>query len=270
MTRLRIAALGSSFAAGPSIEPLDNLPAQRSERNYAHQVASRLNADLTDLSVSGATLLNILHEPHTVRTGELFPPQLGSLPPDTNIVTLTAGGNDLGYSAGMIYDSVMADPDEEMRDVVEGLLQPPASTTTVVDDARQLTERFVAVIDGITAVAPKAKIYLVEYLAVFGPASRTGAGTPLAQEAIGRYREQARRLAQAYRDAARARPGVECVTVAEESEGHCVGSQSPWVTGFSMEMLVEGPVPYHPNLAGHEAVAELLLRRMQDDIGATK
>lgn len=50
-----VAALGSSFAAGPGVAPIVDRRANRSGRNYAHLVAERLGARLTDLTVSGAT-----------------------------------------------------------------------------------------------------------------------------------------------------------------------------------------------------------------------
>lgn len=45
-----IAALGSSFAAGPGIEPIEDAQAMRSSNNYAHQLARRLNAQLNLLT----------------------------------------------------------------------------------------------------------------------------------------------------------------------------------------------------------------------------
>jgi hypothetical protein len=51
MSRYRkIIALGSSFAAGPGIEPIEDTNAMRSSRNYAHLLADRLGANLVDLS----------------------------------------------------------------------------------------------------------------------------------------------------------------------------------------------------------------------------
>jgi hypothetical protein len=31
-----------------------------------------------------------------------------------------------------------------------------------------------------------------------------------------------------------------------------------WIRGCSLEMLLHGPAPYHPNVAGHTAVADML------------
>jgi hypothetical protein len=89
-------ALGSSFAAGPGLEPVVDRAAMRSGRNYAHLVADRLGATLTDATVSGATTATILDEPHRVRR-RVFPPQIESVHGVTELVTVTVGGNDLGY-----------------------------------------------------------------------------------------------------------------------------------------------------------------------------
>jgi lysophospholipase L1-like esterase len=98
-----IAALGSSFAAGPGIEPIADPTAVRSERNYAHQLAERLGARLVDLTVSGATTANILDTPQQMVSGHVYPPQIDGVPADADVVTITAGGNDLQFAGAMLY-----------------------------------------------------------------------------------------------------------------------------------------------------------------------
>jgi hypothetical protein len=93
MKQLHIAALGSSFAAGPGIKPQSDALAGRSGNNYASLLAKRLDARLTDLTVSGATLLNVLKVRQETVFGGDFAPQLDELPSDADIVLLTAGGN---------------------------------------------------------------------------------------------------------------------------------------------------------------------------------
>ena len=95
-----IAALGSSFAAGPTLEPVDDIQAMRSTRNYPHLLANALGAHLVDLTVSGATTANILHTPQQTMTGREFAPQLNGVPFDADLVTITAGGNDIQFIAG--------------------------------------------------------------------------------------------------------------------------------------------------------------------------
>lgn len=256
MARLKLAALGSSFAAGPSIDPIINTSAMRSGRNYAHQLALEVGADLTDLTVSGATLLNVLNEPQTPSQGDIFPPQLEGLPPDTDIVTLTGGGNDLGYSFGMIHDSLVSYVGP-LRGLVERWIAHPATDL----DLEGLTDRFITLIDAIHSKAPQARIFLVQYLSVFGSSSKPGLDLPLTWEQIGNYRRRAILLDQAYEKAAAARPGIaELVNMADLSEGHEVGTSEPWMTGLSLGILWKGKTPYHPNLAGHTAVAQELCR----------
>jgi hypothetical protein len=89
-----IAAVGSSFAAGPGIEPIVEVAAMRSGKNYAHLLAGRLGARLVDLAVSGATTANIVDTPQQMAGGQAFPPQIDGVPADADIVTIMAGGND--------------------------------------------------------------------------------------------------------------------------------------------------------------------------------
>lgn len=256
--RLRIAALGSSFAAGPGIEPIIDRNAMRSGSNYAHQLAEKLDADLTDLTVSGATLSNVLDEVQDFR-GNRFEPQLHSLPEDADIVTLTGGGNDLGYSKGMMLDSALT-----YAGPLQGLFRWYSGPDTTSVNGEQLTQRFIRVIDRIRELAPKAKIYLVEYPSVFGGATKPGQGTPLSRDVVRKYRDQEAVLVGAYAAAAKARPGVELIEMSKESQRHEIGTREPWMLGFSLSMIWQGLVPYHPNLAGHTAAANLLYQRISE------
>lgn len=253
---MRVVALGSSFAAGPGIEPIIDKGAMRSGRNYAHQLAAKLDADLTDLTVSGVTLLNVLNEVQEFR-GNRFEPQLDSLPKDADIVTLTAGGNDLGYSKGMMLDSALS-----YTGPLQGFLRRQFVPGSAAVNGEQLKQRFLQVIDKIQEVAPKAKIYLVEYPSVFGDATIPGSGTPLSLDAIRKYRDLEAGLVAAYKGAANARPSVELIALSEESKGHEVGTAEPWMLGFTLSMFWQGLVPYHPNLDGHTAAAEILHHRI--------
>ncbi|KAK4542459.1 hypothetical protein LTR36_006711 [Oleoguttula mirabilis] len=267
MARLKITALGSSFAAGPSIDPIIDTPAGRSGRNYSHQLALELGATLTDLTVSGATLLNVLHEPQApvFGKGDVFPPQLEGLQPDTDIVTLTAGGNDLLYSFGMLQESLASYAPGPLWYLLQ-MLQRWMTARLAVEalDLQQLTDRFIAVLDAVHARAPAAKVYLVQYLSVFGEDSRPGPGIPLTWQQIGYHRRRAVVLDRAYEAAAAARSNfTELVPAAELSQGHEVGTAEPWMLGFRLGMLWKGVAPYHPNVAGHTAVAEELCRRIR-------
>lgn len=131
-------------------------------------------------------------------------PQLDLLPPDADIVTQTAGGNDIGYSKGMIFDTYRA----SLKDSpvlgwalkATGLTDSHAQIGDVTFD--QAKQRFLETFDQVHAVAPKAKIYLVQYLDVFDPDTDVQFDQPLDKERSGYYRNIADNLAQTYRDAA--------------------------------------------------------------------
>ena len=75
----------------------------RSQKNYAHQLAERLGARLVDLTVSGATTTNIIDTPQQTAAGGMYPPQVDGVPADADVVTITAGGNDLQFAGAMLY-----------------------------------------------------------------------------------------------------------------------------------------------------------------------
>ena len=88
-------ALGSSMAAGPGIRPRAPgapWPAFRSARSYAHLVADALGLDLVDVTYTNATTANVLAE-----TQHCAPPQISALAGSESLVTVTIGGNDVGY-----------------------------------------------------------------------------------------------------------------------------------------------------------------------------
>lgn len=253
-----VVALGSSFASGIGVPPViqSGLGLGQSGRNYPRLLAEKLSARLTDLSCSGATLSNILDNPQSTLMATV-PPQLDSLPSDADIVTITAGGNDLGYAGGLIKDSALAatGPLRQLLDMVDA--NPPSPLSV-----EQLTERFIRVIDRVHEKAPTAKIYLVTYLHVFGACSFSSKDTTLDASRIQHYIDVAQQLVQANVAAAQQRPHVQLVPVHELSVGHEVGSDANWVEGFTWALISSGTTPYHPNVNGHIAVADELYSRI--------
>ena len=91
-------ALGDSYAAGPLIPgPLLPLGCLKSSNNYAHLAAPGIGLSLRDATCSGART-NHMTEPQGVDPDGPNPPQLNSLNSETTVVSLTIGGNDIGFS----------------------------------------------------------------------------------------------------------------------------------------------------------------------------
>lgn len=250
---LLIVSMGSSFAAGAGLPPYDDRAARRSETNYAHILADRLGANLTDLSVSGATLANMLGEPQ-VLFGNHFEPQIGGVPADADIVTITAGGNDLSYIGTMFGDTVRA--------YALGRLFMPTAPNVAPLDVDALADRFVELIDKIEERAPHARVFLVEYLTVLGPDTRAGVDVAFDESRIRFNQGVAETLKAAYRHAGELRPKVTVVDVAERSFKHGLGSKHPWVDPLSFMGILKGKPVLHPNLMGMHAVADALYERL--------
>ncbi|RYP56319.1 hypothetical protein DL771_011971 [Monosporascus sp. 5C6A] len=271
---LRIANLGSSFAAGPSIQPVADRFAARSGANYAALLAARVGARLTDLSATGATLLNLLSEPQEI-PGHRFPAQVDRLPADTDVVLVLGGGDDLGYIAGFFADTASSHwigrfitPDrphlgEESGNEGAGAgeWQGKGETTTPTTPQplgeAALAERYGAVLDAIHAKVPRALVLVVEYLTMLGPDARPGVDVPFDAWRAEHHRRVARTLQRATALAAQARPWCVLVPVTEPSRKHGLGAGNPWVSGFTWRLLYSGGA-YHPNAEGMRAVAEIL------------
>ncbi|CAM5356206.1 Lysophospholipase L1-like esterase OS=Streptomyces griseomycini OX=66895 GN=FHS37_003211 PE=4 SV=1 [Streptomyces griseomycini] len=92
-TSLDYVALGDSYSAGSGVLPVDptNLLCLRSTANYPHVIAARTGARLKDVTCGAARTKDF--------TESQYPgvaPQADALGADTDLVTLTIGGNDNG------------------------------------------------------------------------------------------------------------------------------------------------------------------------------
>ena len=232
-------AMGSSFAAGLGIKPYEtDAPARcaRSPQNYAHQLAASRRLTLTDVSCSGATTSALLRP-----WGEL-PAQIDAVTPDTRLVTLTIGGNDIGYIGGLFGASCRARG--------EASCQPETAPTEA--DYVALEGAMTELATAIATRAPKAEIVFVEYPAVLPPTGACAA-TPLSETAADAARVKAARLVAITRKVAHA-AGATAITTSSFSQGHDACAAEPWMNGYP----APGAVPYHPNLAGMTAVAHVL------------
>jgi hypothetical protein len=258
---LRIASLGSSFAAGPNIPPVENQSAGRSGANYAHLVAERVGGTLTDLSVCGATLLHLLDTPQDAG-GKRFPPQIDDLPADTDVVFVLGGGNDIGYIGGIFHDTLSRSWPGSLLLYLNGTDPDEEAKMQLQSDVDGLTQRYATVLDAIHRKAPNAYVLVVEYQAVCGPDTRPGKDVVFGADRIAHHRAVATRLLEATRKAVVGREAwCSNVEVAEPSETHAIGSAEPWISGFTWKLFYQGGA-YHPKPEGMIAIADLVYKRM--------
>jgi lysophospholipase L1-like esterase len=243
----RYVALGSSMAAGPGIRPsVDGAPSRagRSARNYPHLVAERLGLDLTDVTYSGATTANVLDEPQ-----HGTPPQIEALDGTEALVTVTIGGNDVGYvpllmAAGLPRPVRWLPP-------VRALFDPAARDRALVEVGDSLHR----VAETVRSRSPLAQVLFVDYLTLLPPPGEPVAPLRSADAALGR--RIADTLERLTGEAA-ADTGCGWVRAAQASRTHHAWSPEPWTTGPGLPWPGR-PAPMHPNSAGMRAVADLVV-----------
>lgn len=239
-------AMGSSFAAGPGLPPyVSGAPARcgRSAGNYAQQLAAKRDLTLTDVTCSGATTGAVLDG-----WAEL-PAQIAAIDADTRLVTVTIGGNDVGYIGNMMSASCLT----PARNTGSGTEKCRTPSWAEEEKFRQLSEALIRIGTAVRERAPNALLIFVEYPAVLPPTG-TCAATPLDPADADRLREVERRLRDLTGLAAK-QSGALLLPAAKLSRDHGVCGAEPWMEGFPVSA---GKAPYHPNMAGMSAVAAAL------------
>ena len=246
----RYVAIGSSMAAGPGIRPdAPGAPwrAGRSARNYAHLVAEEVGLDLVDVTYSGATTAHVLNERQNGA-----PPQVSALDGSESLVTITIGGNDVGYVPLLIAAGV---PRAARLVPLVGrrlreLLDRDARDRALADAADSL--RKVARV--VRRRSPQARVLFVDYLTLLPPAGQQA--PPMSETDADLGRHVAKTLERLTAGAA-VETGCDIVKAGEASREHHAWSSHPWTTRFGFP-LPGRPAPLHPNAAGMRAVARLV------------
>jgi hypothetical protein len=247
------AALGDSYAAGPLIpNPVLPLGCLKSDHNYAHLAAPGIGLTLRDATCSGAKT-NDMTNPQNIELDGPNPPQLGSVDSTTSVVSLTIGGNDIGFSE-VAQSCITINPfshpclDKYNSGGVDQLKARIEATAPKV----------AAVLAGIKSRSPSAKIYVVNYPAIF---PETGNGCwpqmPISFSDAPYLRAKEQELDAMLATQAAAN-GATLVNWYAASIGHdaCKGASVRWV-----EPLVPNnpAAPIHPNLHGMEGAATTLV-----------
>lgn len=242
-------AMGSSFASGPGVLPsAGTVPARcgRSAGNYAQQLARLRGLDLTDVTCSGAKTAHVLGP-----WGDI-PAQLEAISPQTRLVTLTIGGNDIGYIGGLLNAScAFAAP---QADAPQTRCRP--ITVPTQRDYIDLEASLMAITAQVRQRAPKARLIFVNYAAVLPPEGVCPA-TPLMLAQANASRAIASRLEAVTAKAAQA-SGAELLDAASITRDHHACAPAPWMQGYAADADWVKVVPYHPTKAGMTAIAEAL------------
>jgi lysophospholipase L1-like esterase len=250
----RYTALGDSYAAGPLIPlPLSPFGCLKSSNNYG-RIAQRTlaYAEYRDATCSGAETEDMT-QPQNVSPGP-NPPQFDSLSADNRLVTVTIGGNDIGFSS-IAEDCVSIVPfgspckDQYTQGGQDEISRRIAETAPKVD----------AVLQGIRArTSTTTRILVVNYSAIF---PHTGNGCyprmPVARGDVAWLRSKQVELNTMLANRAAANgAGVVDVYAASDGRDACASSTTRWVEPY---IPANAAAPLHPNLRGMQAMAGMVV-----------
>ncbi len=231
---LSYAALGDSYAAGFGAGRYEN-GCYQSRRGYPALLDAETRASLdVDVTCSGAT------------TSAVLTTQVPLLPHRARLVTLTVGGNDLGFAT--VATTCAPGPSVACQAAIGqalALLAPRSGGPSVL--ATRLATTYAAV----AAAAPRAEILVAGYPLLFEtPTASTPNGATIAALNNATVALNATIKATV---AATAAGGAEIryVDVAPGFTGHGIGSRRPY-------LHASGPEALHPTARGYRVYAAAL------------
>jgi lysophospholipase L1-like esterase len=249
-------AMGSSFAAGPSVgSPVQDSPAvcRRSAYNYPHLLAQIRHLMLTDVTCSGATAVHVLRGRQ-----QSLGPQIDVLAADTKLVTLTVGGNDVSYLGNLFAWSCQHDP-ERITPMWRTRICTPTPQEKVDEGFRTVGDSLRAIAEIVHQRSPHARLVFIDYTTIVPESSNCPDRLPLSEAELDRARAVAKRLAGVTAEVAR-QNGALLVRASELTRDHDVCASDPWVSGWIMPPSLAdfGPLAYHPTEQAMRAIAQAI------------
>jgi lysophospholipase L1-like esterase len=246
-------SLGDSYTAGPLIpNPLPPYGCLKSDHNYPHLAAPTIGLPLRDPSCSGAKTDDMTN-PQGVDLDGPNPPQFNALDASTALVSLTIGGNDIGFmeiAESCVTPNPFATP---CRDKYNS-----GGRDLIAERIAAAAPKVAAVLQGIRKRSPRARVYVLNYAAIF---PETGFGCwpqmPIGYADVPYLRAKQRQLNAMIATQAAAK-GATLVDWYGASIGHDT-CKSPLVRWVEPVAPVNPAAPIHPNLAGMRGAADALI-----------
>ncbi|MFF3164314.1 SGNH/GDSL hydrolase family protein [Streptomyces sp. NPDC003273] len=249
-TPLKYAALGDSYSAASGVLPVDlSSPlCLRSTANYPHVLASRTGARLTDVTCGAAQTKDF--------TAAQYPgvaPQVNAVTADTDLVTLTIGGNDNGTFINAILSCGTAG-------VLSAGQGSPCKDKygTSFDDAIDANTypALKRALGSVRAKAPGARVAVLGYPWITPATADPScfARLPIASGDVPYLHAMQAHLNAVVRRAAE-ETGAVYVDFAQASTGHdaCQAAGTRWIEPL---LFGQNIVPVHPNALGEQRMAE--------------
>ena len=239
---LRYVSLGDSYSAGGglvgAVEPCGRAPGA-----YPSLVAQRALVNGSFHACNGATTTDVLERERHPGEGR----QIDNVASDADVVTLSIGGNDIGF-APVITECVV------------GRQSCVRFDRQVTAELAALGPRLSRLYAGVRQRAPGAELLVLGYPRLVADPDRTGLETcaGLSADEARWVREKGEELDRVVRGAADA-AGARFLDAASTFAGHEACTAEPWMAGISLTTEVSS---FHPNAAGHEQLARLVVQAL--------
>ncbi|MCB5292717.1 SGNH/GDSL hydrolase family protein [Arthrobacter sp. SO3] len=227
-------ALGDSYAAGQGAGPYQDNICYRSDNAYSELADDAKAVKLVrNAACSGKTTKDVVNS------------QLRQLNKSTELVTITAGGNDLGFGDIITKcGTAMANPTE----AAAALCDKASSDAAALIASGELAGDVVAMVQSVKAAAPNARVVVTGYPYLYNPVALNPA------DPMSVFIDKAALLADGLNGSiagAAGATGATYVGVKDAFAGHGINSADPWI---NLDLANLGsPDNFHPNAAGYRA-----------------
>ncbi|WP_241383858.1 SGNH/GDSL hydrolase family protein [Rhodococcus sp. CH91] len=245
---MRYVALGDSRAAGPYLDAAAMIGGcARADAGYPNLVAGSLQAvAFTNVACTGARTENVTSVPQPTSVGPV-PPQIDSVTADTNLVTLSIGGNDVRWSdlVSSCYTELPGGDAQCRTD--------PGTVSRMDAALRSLGPKVTATLAAVQQRAPRARVLLVGHGGVFDNRGCWPNIPTSDADAVFVTNFFSRMNGVLANSAAAA--GAEFVDVTVGARGHdaCAPSEQRWYEGRHSLSLARA---LHPTAAGMRHMAQ--------------
>lgn len=242
-------ALGDSYAAMGSLA--DGFCA-RSDDNYPAELAALLGADeLIDVSCQGAHVEHMAGKRET--PDEVLPAQLDALDEDTDLVTMSIGGNDLDFVGILECMQSALESDDDDDGAAQSCVTKFAPST--VETLVELPTHLEAVYTQIHDSAPNATVVTTGYMPILSTEQRCEVTEVLGEEAVVWAVGLTNALNAVLETAARQNGAIFVMPFDTEIHTTCAEPGQQWVSLTGTET---NSYPAHPTPAGQRAMAEMV------------
>lgn len=252
-------ALGDSYASGAGLAGVKDKECDRTTGSYPSLISKSsavagLKRAFKDVTCSGATTRAIWNYQGSK------PPQINALTPNTKLVTLTLGGNDVGFSSVLGTCAVVASSDRNGSPCKQYFT---AGGKDVLGERINTMEgRVRDVLADVRRRSPHAKVIVVGYPALF-PESGVGCSeVPFAKGDFAFLRDTTKKANRALqRQAAAGGVGMSFADTYTPTVGHdmCQPSEKRWVESLTP---AANTAAAHPNSLGQLVMALATLQQI--------